>query len=466
MAAEPARHRDPELLVRDPADPAVRGEAAVVLGRRLSGLERRRRRRPAGRRCARCCCRRSRWRWCRRRSWRASTRSAVLEVLREDFVRTARAKGLTPRAVLWRPRAAQRDDPGADGDGPAVRQPDHRHGRRRAGVRRCPASAGWCSRRSPTATCVVVRDVVHAAGGDGGRHQLRRRRAVRRDRPAPEARATRMSAVAAPSPAAAGAARRAHCATRASRSARCWSRCCRRPAAAVAGLDAAIRRPSIDIPNKLQPPSRGALARHRQPRPRHRLAADRRRAELDRGRRDRGRHRHRRSASRSACSPSARRGWVEELVMRLSDFTFAFPALLSAIMLTAIYGPGLVTVDRRDRHLQHAGVRAHHARRGQRGLVARVRARGARLRQGRAGASRSSTCCRTSPALLIVQATIQFAHRDPRRGGAQLPRPRHAAADAELGPHAQRGADADVPGAACWRSTRAWRSCWRCSAST
>jgi len=40
---------------------------------------------------------------------------------------------------------------------------------------------------------------------------------------------------------------------------------------------------------------------------------------------------------------AARRGWVEELVMRFSDFTFAFPALLSAIMLTAIYGPGLVT---------------------------------------------------------------------------------------------------------------------------
>ena len=40
---------------------------------------------------------------------------------------------------------------------------------------------------------------------------------------------------------------------------------------------------------------------------------------------------------------SARRGWVEEAVMRFADFTFAFPALLSAIMLTAIYGPGLVT---------------------------------------------------------------------------------------------------------------------------
>ena len=42
------------------------------------------------------------------------------------------------------------------------------------------------------------------------------------------------------------------------------------------------------------------------------------------------------------CLASARRGWVEEAVMRASDFTFAFPALLTAIMLTAIYGPGLV----------------------------------------------------------------------------------------------------------------------------
>jgi peptide/nickel transport system permease protein len=39
---------------------------------------------------------------------------------------------------------------------------------------------------------------------------------------------------------------------------------------------------------------------------------------------------------------SARRGWIEEAVMRFADFTFAFPALLSAIMLTALYGPGLV----------------------------------------------------------------------------------------------------------------------------
>ena len=30
------------------------------------------------------------------------TRSAVLEAMREDYVRTARAKGLSRRAVLWR----------------------------------------------------------------------------------------------------------------------------------------------------------------------------------------------------------------------------------------------------------------------------------------------------------------------------------------------------------------------------
>ncbi len=44
----------------------------------------------------------------------------------------------------------------------------------------------------------------------------------------------------------------------------------------------------------------------------------------------------------ASASRAAGRGWVEELIMRASDFTFAFPALLSAIMLTAIYGPGLV----------------------------------------------------------------------------------------------------------------------------
>ncbi len=39
---------------------------------------------------------------------------------------------------------------------------------------------------------------------------------------------------------------------------------------------------------------------------------------------------------------AARGGWVSEAVMRLSDFAFAFPALLTAVMITALLGPGAV----------------------------------------------------------------------------------------------------------------------------
>ena len=39
---------------------------------------------------------------------------------------------------------------------------------------------------------------------------------------------------------------------------------------------------------------------------------------------------------------AATRGWLDELIMRFNDFTFAFPSLISAIMITAIMGPGAV----------------------------------------------------------------------------------------------------------------------------
>lgn len=39
---------------------------------------------------------------------------------------------------------------------------------------------------------------------------------------------------------------------------------------------------------------------------------------------------------------AAKRGWVDEVIARGSDLVFAFPALLSAIMITAIFGPGAV----------------------------------------------------------------------------------------------------------------------------
>ena len=39
---------------------------------------------------------------------------------------------------------------------------------------------------------------------------------------------------------------------------------------------------------------------------------------------------------------AAQKGWMDELIMRFNDFTFAFPSLISAIMITAILGPGSV----------------------------------------------------------------------------------------------------------------------------
>ncbi|WP_192183563.1 ABC transporter permease [Mesorhizobium amorphae] len=39
---------------------------------------------------------------------------------------------------------------------------------------------------------------------------------------------------------------------------------------------------------------------------------------------------------------AARGGLVDEVLMRMNDLVFAFPALLSAIMITAIFGPGAI----------------------------------------------------------------------------------------------------------------------------
>ena len=42
------------------------------------------------------------------------------------------------------------------------------------------------------------------------------------------------------------------------------------------------------------------------------------------------------------CWAAARGGLVDEGMMRFSDLVFAFPALLSAVMITAVFGPGAV----------------------------------------------------------------------------------------------------------------------------
>jgi peptide/nickel transport system permease protein len=42
------------------------------------------------------------------------------------------------------------------------------------------------------------------------------------------------------------------------------------------------------------------------------------------------------------CWAAARGGLVDEALMRFNDLVFAFPALLSAVMITAIFGPGAI----------------------------------------------------------------------------------------------------------------------------
>ncbi len=105
---------------------------------------------------------------------------------------------------------------------------------------------------------------------------------------------------------------------------------------------------------------------------------------------------------------AARRGWVEELVMRFSDFTFAFPALLSAIMLTAVYGPGpgtaIVAIG-----IFNVPVFARITRAAANGVWSREFVLAARA-CGRSGWH--ITVDHVLPniaAVLVVQATIQFA---------------------------------------------------------
>ena len=77
------------------------------------------------------------------------TRSAMLEVLGEDYIRTARAKGLSGAARRGGPRAAQRADPGGDG---------HRPAGRLAAVRRDPDRDDLLlARRRPLAGGIVQR---------------------------------------------------------------------------------------------------------------------------------------------------------------------------------------------------------------------------------------------------------------------------------------------------------------------
>ena len=87
------------------------------------------------------------------------TRSAMLEVLGSDFVRTARAKGLRERAVRRAPRAAQRAHPG-----------DHRA---RARLRRTTSPAASSPRRSSAGRASAATSSTRSRGATFRRSRAR-----------------------------------------------------------------------------------------------------------------------------------------------------------------------------------------------------------------------------------------------------------------------------------------------------
>ena len=78
----------------------------------------------------------------------------------EDFIRTARAKGVPPRRLAGAARAAQRARPDRDDDRPAVRLPARRRRRRRADLLGARASAARCCSASSRRSTRVVQSTV------------------------------------------------------------------------------------------------------------------------------------------------------------------------------------------------------------------------------------------------------------------------------------------------------------------
>ncbi len=385
------------------------------------------------------------------------TRSAVLDVLREDFVRTARAKGLSQRAGAVGPCAAQRHDPGGHGDGAAVRQPAGRH--HRGGERVLPAGPG------PADLPVHLQprpdrgaQLRDAAGRHGGRGEFRGGRAVRRDRSAREGQRYRAMSLLSPSPRPPPPPPR-----RSAAAARCAIRSFVMGAVldagaaghgrpALLGLDALVALRDGHGRQAAAPVGR-PLAGHRCLWARRGLAAHGRRAQLHPGGRDRRGHRPGAWARRWGCWPPPSAAGSKSSIMRLADFTFAFPAILLGHHAHGRVRPRHRQLHHRHRHLQHTDVC-----RVTRASANAVWAREYILAARACGKGRWRITCEHVLPNIALGADRAGHHPvrpgHPGRGRAVVPGPGHAAAAAVVGPHAERGADPDVPGAAAGRVAR------------
>ena len=102
------------------------------------------------------------------------------------------------------------------------------------------------------------------------------------------------------------------------------------------------------------------------------------------------------------------KGLVEDAIMKFCDFVFAFPALLSAIMLTSVYGPGVVNAIIAI-GVYNVPVIAMLTRATANGVLGREFALAARAAgRGPLSIAVDHVLPNIAPAL-IVQATIQFA---------------------------------------------------------
>ena len=101
-------------------------------------------------------------------------------------------------------------------------------------------------------------------------------------------------------------------------------------------------------------------------------------------------------------------GLVEDAIMKLCDFTFAFPALLMAILLSATYGPGVVNAILAI-GIANVPIFAKLTRATANGVLSREFTLAARAAgRGPLGIAFVHVLPNVAPAL-IVQATIQFA---------------------------------------------------------
>ncbi|GAB4348382.1 MAG: ABC transporter permease [Oricola sp.] len=105
---------------------------------------------------------------------------------------------------------------------------------------------------------------------------------------------------------------------------------------------------------------------------------------------------------------AAKRGLADEVLMRASDIVFAFPALLSAMMITAIFGPGAVNAVIAI-GIFNVPVFARVARGGALALWPREFILAARASGKRAGLITLQHILPNIANLLLVQGTIQFS---------------------------------------------------------